>query len=91
MGFSRLTYYKNIMSVTSRSVLVQLQLLLIHLYIYAAVQHTFAAKGPYVDWDYIGETSASIPCQRKVKDHVESDLNHFLRGKLHSSPKRKKT
>jgi len=59
-------------------------LLLIHQAIY--VQYTFAAKGPYADWDYIGETSASIPCQQKVKDHVESDLNHFLHGKAHSSP-----
>jgi hypothetical protein len=52
------------------------------------IQHTFAAKGPYTDWSYIGETSASIPCQRKVKDHVESDLNHFLCGKSHSSPEK---
>jgi hypothetical protein len=52
------------------------------------IQHTFAAKGPYADWSYIGETSASIPCQRKIKDHVESDLNHFLRGKSHSSPEK---
>ena len=52
------------------------------------IKHTFAAKGPYADWNYIGETSASIPCQRKVKDHVESDLNHFLRGKSHSCPEK---
>jgi hypothetical protein len=50
------------------------------------IKHTFAAKGPYVDWDYIGETSALILCQQKVKDHVERDLNHFLRGNSHSSP-----
>ena len=52
------------------------------------IKHTFAAKGPYADWNYIGETSASIPCQQKVKDHVESDLNHFLRGKSHLSPEK---
>jgi hypothetical protein len=45
-------------------------------------------KGPYADWDYIGETSTSIPCQRKVKDHVESELNHFLYRKSHSSPEK---
>ncbi|KAF8222270.1 hypothetical protein L208DRAFT_1524744 [Tricholoma matsutake] len=44
----------------------------------------------HVDWDYIGKMSASIPCQRKVKDHVESDLNHFLCGKSHSSPEKDK-
>jgi hypothetical protein len=46
----------------------------------------FAATGPYAEWDYIGKTSASIPCQRKVKDHVESEVNHFHRGKSHTSP-----
>lgn len=30
--------------------------------------------------------SGSIPCQRKVKDHVEAEVNSFLRGKSHSSP-----
>jgi hypothetical protein len=40
-------------------------------------QHTFSVVGPYADWDYIGQTSASIPCQRKVKDHVEDSINHF--------------
>ena len=30
--------------------------------------------------------SGSIPCQRKVKDHVEAEVNHFLRGKSHTSP-----
>ena len=53
-----------------------------------SMKYTFAAKGPYASWDYIGETSASIPCQRKVKDHVENKLNHFLRGKSHSSPEK---
>ena len=51
-------------------------------------QHTFTGMGPYADWDYIGRTSASIPCQQKLKDHVESDLNHFLCGKSHSSPEK---
>src|SRR6266852_7863463 len=50
------------------------------------MQYTFAASGPNVNWDYIGEISASIPCQRKVKDHVERTLNHFCRGKSHTSP-----
>ncbi|KAI9451131.1 hypothetical protein F5148DRAFT_986668 [Russula earlei] len=53
------------------------------------IKHTFSEKGPYADWDYIGEMSALIPCQQKVKDHVESDLNHFLCGKSHSSPEKK--
>jgi hypothetical protein len=30
--------------------------------------------------------SPSIPCQRKVKDHVEAEVNSFRRGKTHSSP-----
>jgi hypothetical protein len=53
---------------------------------YFRVQHTFTASGSNVGWDYIGETSASIPCQRKVKDHVEQRVNHFCRGKSHTSP-----
>lgn len=32
--------------------------------------------------------SASIPCQRKVKDHVEDSINHFWRYKAHTSPKK---
>ncbi|KAF8240041.1 hypothetical protein L208DRAFT_1374469 [Tricholoma matsutake] len=52
------------------------------------IKHTFAVKGPYTDWDYIGKTSTSIPCQQKVKDHVESEPNHFLHGKSHSSPEK---
>ena len=40
------------------------------------------------DWDYIGQVSASIPCQRKVKDHVEDSINHFRRYKAHTSPKK---
>jgi hypothetical protein len=54
-------------------------------FILFGVQYTFAASGPNVSWDYIGDTSASIPCQRKVKDHVEQSLNHFCRGKSHTS------
>lgn len=50
------------------------------------MQYTFAASGPNVSWDYIGKISASIPCQRRVKDHVEQTLNHFCRGKSHTSP-----
>jgi hypothetical protein len=30
--------------------------------------------------------SGSIPCQQKVKDHVEAKVNCFLRGKSHTSP-----
>jgi hypothetical protein len=53
---------------------------------YLRVQYTFAASGPNISWEYIGEISASIPCQRRVKDHVERSLNHFCRGKSHTSP-----
>ena len=53
---------------------------------YFSAQYTFAALGPNVSWDYIGETSDSIPCQRRVKDHVEKSMNHFCRGKSHTSP-----
>lgn len=52
------------------------------------IQHTFSVVGPYADWDYIGQTSASIPCQRKVKDHVEDSINHFRRYKAHTSPEK---
>ena len=52
---------------------------------YLKVQYMFAASGPNISWDYIGETLASIPCQRRVKDHVEQSLNHFCHGKLHTS------
>ena len=52
----------------------------------SAFQYTFAVTGPYAEWDYIGKISALIPCQRKVKDHVESDINHFERGKSHTAP-----
>ena len=46
----------------------------------------FAALGPHVSWDYIGKISASIPCQRKVKDHIEQSINKFCQGKSHTSP-----
>jgi len=52
----------------------------------AHLQHTFAVIGPYAEWEYIGKISASIPCQRIVKDHVEGSINHFHRGKSHTSP-----
>jgi hypothetical protein len=52
------------------------------------LQHTFSVKGPFADWDYIGQTSASIPCQRKVKDHVEDSINHYRRYKAHTSPEK---
>lgn len=52
------------------------------------IKHTFSVVGPYTDWDYIGQVSASIPCQRKVKDHVEDSINHFRRYKAHTSPEK---
>lgn len=30
--------------------------------------------------------SPSIPTQRKVKDHIEAEINHYRRGKSHTSP-----
>jgi hypothetical protein len=50
------------------------------------LQNTFAVLGPFATWDIIRKLSASIPCQRKVKDHVEAEINHFCRGKSHTSP-----
>ena len=50
------------------------------------LQHTFAAISPFATWEYIRKTLGTIPCQRKVKDHVELEVNHFLRGKSHTSP-----
>jgi hypothetical protein len=49
-------------------------------------QHTFASIGPFATWEYIWKMSASIPCQRKIKDHVEAEVNHFAHGKSHTSP-----
>jgi hypothetical protein len=42
--------------------------------------------GPFATWEFIRRISASIPSQRKVKDHVEAEINHFLRGKSHTTP-----
>lgn len=42
--------------------------------------------GPYTTWELIRRISASIPCLRRVKDCVEIEINHFLRGKSHTSP-----
>lgn len=48
----------------------------------------FAAIGPFSSWEYIGRTSPAIPTQRKVKDHVEAQVNHFRRGKRHTTPEK---
>jgi hypothetical protein len=53
-------------------------------------QSTFEVHGPYATWEYIKKISASIPTQRKIKDHVEAELNHFYRGKSHTSPNKEK-
>ncbi|KAI0715509.1 hypothetical protein C8T65DRAFT_771413, partial [Cerioporus squamosus] len=50
------------------------------------IKYTFAAMGPFASWEYIRKISASIPCQRKVKDHVEQTINNLYRGKSHTSP-----
>lgn len=42
--------------------------------------------GPFATWEYISKISASIPVQRKIKDHVEAEFNHFRRGKSHTDP-----
>ncbi|PSS06545.1 hypothetical protein PHLCEN_2v3675 [Hermanssonia centrifuga] len=52
------------------------------------IKHTFASMGPYATWDYIKRISASIPTQRRIKDHVEHEINHFFRGKSHTSPEK---
>ncbi|KAL1939184.1 hypothetical protein VTO73DRAFT_10225 [Trametes versicolor] len=51
-----------------------------------AIKSTYAATGPFATWEYLGKTSASIPVQRLVKDHVERQINHGYRGKSHTSP-----
>ncbi|PSR70940.1 hypothetical protein PHLCEN_2v13189, partial [Hermanssonia centrifuga] len=48
--------------------------------------YIFASTGPYATWEYIHKISGSIPTQRKLKDHVEAEINHFFRGKAHTSP-----
>ena len=55
--------------------------------LYRYLQQLFAAHGPYSWWDYIKRISASIPTQRKVKEHVEAHFNHFRRGRSHTTPK----
>ncbi|KAJ3553997.1 hypothetical protein NM688_g3332 [Phlebia brevispora] len=50
------------------------------------IKHTFAAIGPFATWEGIAKMSAAIPTQRKIKDHVEADFNHFRRGKSHTIP-----
>ncbi|KAI0692067.1 hypothetical protein C8T65DRAFT_745287 [Cerioporus squamosus] len=54
------------------------------------IKYTFTAMGPSASWDYLEKTSASIPCQRNVKDHVEHEINHGARGKSHTSPAKEK-
>ena len=77
------TCFRNTMSVTSRSEFSVIKCICTHLLVF---QYTFGVSGPYTEWEYIGKISASIPCQRKVKDHVERDINHFQRGKNHTAP-----
>ncbi|GJE94089.1 hypothetical protein PsYK624_102570 [Phanerochaete sordida] len=50
------------------------------------IKHIFAVFGPYATWKYIKKISAAIPTMRKIKDHVEADINHFRRGKSHTKP-----
>ncbi|TCD71585.1 hypothetical protein EIP91_007332 [Steccherinum ochraceum] len=47
---------------------------------------TFGVCGPNGTWEYVGDISGSIPCQRKIKDHVTAEINHYARGKSHTSP-----
>ncbi|KAI0670267.1 hypothetical protein C8Q78DRAFT_1154033 [Trametes maxima] len=46
--------------------------------------------GPFATWEYFGKTSASVPAQRRVKDHVEREVNHSYKGKSHTSPNEEK-
>jgi hypothetical protein len=46
----------------------------------------FMTLGPHVTWEYIQKISATIPTLRKLKDHIEAEVNHFRRGKKHSDP-----
>ncbi|EKM56458.1 uncharacterized protein PHACADRAFT_118176 [Phanerochaete carnosa HHB-10118-sp] len=50
------------------------------------IKHIFAVFGPYATWEYIKKILAAIPTMRKVKDHVNADINHFRRGKMHMKP-----
>ena len=54
------------------------------------LQVTFAVHGPYASWGYIKKISASIPAQRKLKNHIEREFNHLHRGKSHTTPKHEK-
>ncbi|KAI0693992.1 hypothetical protein BC835DRAFT_1488319, partial [Cytidiella melzeri] len=50
------------------------------------IKHIFAVHGPFSSWEYIKKISASIPAQRRIKEHVEEEFNHFWRGKSHTTP-----
>ncbi|KAI0074983.1 hypothetical protein K474DRAFT_1600590 [Panus rudis PR-1116 ss-1] len=50
------------------------------------LKDVFGLIGAYATWENIGAMSASIPCQQRVKDHIVQQLNHFSRGKTHTSP-----
>ncbi|KAI0685745.1 hypothetical protein BC835DRAFT_1289537 [Cytidiella melzeri] len=50
------------------------------------IKYIFMVLGPFATWEYIRKISASIPTQRKVKDHIEANFNHFRRGKSHTTP-----
>ncbi|EKM48682.1 uncharacterized protein PHACADRAFT_189093 [Phanerochaete carnosa HHB-10118-sp] len=52
------------------------------------IKGLFLAFGPHATWEYIKKISAAIPTLRKIKDHVEATVNHYRRGKSHSSPER---
>ncbi|KAI0693371.1 hypothetical protein BC835DRAFT_1415991 [Cytidiella melzeri] len=54
------------------------------------IKYTFMVLGPFATWEYIHKISGSIPTQRKVKDHVEANFNHFRRGKSHTTPEAEK-
>ena len=54
------------------------------------LQVTFAVHGPYASWGYIKTISASIPAQRKLKDHIKREFAHFCRWKSHTTPKHEK-
>ncbi|KAF7789595.1 hypothetical protein EIP86_000541 [Pleurotus ostreatoroseus] len=49
---------------------------------------SFAMQGPHASWENIKRVSAAIPAMRRIKDHVEAEINHFLRGKSHTSPEK---
>ncbi|KAH9915000.1 uncharacterized protein B0H18DRAFT_886378 [Fomitopsis serialis] len=50
------------------------------------LKYIFELMGPYATWELLGRMSAAIPCLRKLKDHIESEFNHYHRGKSHTSP-----